>query len=633
MPARLPQLPQRLLALICVFFVFAFGLANLKSDPIENDEFRSLNHIEPVWLGAARSIPETIESVASLSPQHGPLFFIALNIWYDLVGADLFSLRLLSTLFATLSIAMAYRVASVTGAREDGLAAAIALSFLAFYMFFAHYLRMYSMLALAGGWLLWSYWRLTSLPRPSAWAWLSLLLATAVIPYTHYFGSIIPAAIVIYHIVMRRRDRRWWQVLLAMALAGVCFLPWLPVVLGGLAEHVDDASAVRMGLIEAGRAVLSVSSNGLLLLAPFVAGLAIVNRQRLPAGAKFLGLVTLLALVLLALLNVFAPIFIANRMRYTVVLALPFCCFAAICLRSLPHWKAWRWLALVLWCSSFFVYLQSGDYAVFTNIAQHETEKIPNYQEFVYQAEALPGHNELILSFHPNMRLSSNKTLPYYRKLLPRWDYIVHITYNDDGELLVQSGHSRYDSLDAIAANSRSIWLLHNPAQTDLAAMPAYSDWFLRHFKLCKRFYESEFTVIDYTVSQAIPCELITAAAPFTVHYDNGMLLANAHSQLSGDQLSAHLWWHETIGDDFSVSLQIFDAAGDKHRQLDAVVAGEPIDAFAFDLAGLPPGDYRLELIVYDFETHESVPGTIMSSQSRFPRSLALLEFSLDESA
>lgn len=633
MPKPALAMPQWILALFCVFFVFAIGLANLKTDPIENDEFRSLNHIEPVWHTKARTIPETIQSVASLSPQHGPLFFIILNVWHELAGADLFSLRMLSTLFGILSIAMAYRLACLAGAREDALAAAFALSFLAFYSFFAHYLRMYTMLSLACGWLLWSYWRVQRGPRPSIWAWISLLAATAIIPYTHYFGSIIPAAIGIYHLAQRPRDRRWRHILLAMFLAALCFLPWLPVVLGGLAEHVVDDSAVRMTVLEAARAVLSVSSNGAWLLAPLVAGLALYHRKRLDDGAKFLLIITCLALALLVLLNLFAPIFIANRMRYTVALALPFCCCAVMCLRALPRWNTLRWLALILWFLSFFVYLQSDDYAVYTNIAQHETKKIPNYQEFLYQADRLPGHNELILSFHPNMRLSSNKTLPYYRKVIPRWDYIAHITYNDAGDLLIQSGHSRYASQESIAANVRSVWVLHNPAETDLHALPVYADWFQQHFAFCKRFHETDVTIIDYYLSPSIPCELITDAAPFAVQYDNGMILANALSQQTADALYAHLWWHETIGDEFSVSLQIFDEAGQKASQLDAVVSDEPIDAFAFDLSGFSPGQYRLDLIVYNFATQKSVPGIAVGSESPFARSLTLTTFTIDAPA
>ena len=178
--AAVPILPKLsfypAIAAICVFFAFAVGVLNLKSDPIENDEFRTLNHIEPVWLSETRSIPETIQSVAALSPQHGPLYFIILNVWHKLVGSDLFSLRFLSTLFGILTIATLYRLASITGRREDGATAAIALSFLAFYLFHVHYLRMYTLLTLVCGWVLLSYWTAAQKRSLSKRAWLSLFI-------------------------------------------------------------------------------------------------------------------------------------------------------------------------------------------------------------------------------------------------------------------------------------------------------------------------------------------------------------------------------------------------------------------------------------------------------------------------
>ncbi len=617
------------LALICVFFLFAVGVANLKSDPIENDEFRTLNHIEPVWSTEIRTIPETIQSVATLSPQHGPFYFVVLNAWHKLAGFDLFSLRLLSIYFGVLSIAIVYRLAMITGKRDDGAAAVLALSFLAFYMFHVHYLRMYSLLSLACGWTLWSYWIVSRRQSPGRWSWILFFAATASMPYIHYMGSLTLLAVGIYHVVLARRDKRWWQVLAVMALAGLMFLPWLPVVISGLAEHRLDSTATRMTFIGATRALLSVGSNGILLLPPLVAGLVILNLRRLNDAEKYLGFVALLTAALLVILNEFAPIFIANRIRYSIVLTVPYCCLAVIGLRMLPAWRLLRLPVLLLWCMSFFYYLGTEDYAVFTNIRQHETEKIPHYQDFVYESEKLPGHNELILSFHPNMILSSNKTLPYYRKVLPRWAYIVHITYNANDDLIIQSGHSKYGSLDAIAANSKSIWVLHNPDQTDLNAMPVYRDWFLQHFTMCKRFHENAFSIIDYYVATTVPCDIVTNAAPFTINYDNGMVLANAVSVQTTSELRIYLRWGATIGKEYSLSLQIFDASMAKVRQLDAVISSEPLDEFSFDLSELRPGDYNVDLIVYNFDTKKSEPGIVVSTQQRFQRSLMLTRFSI----
>ena len=164
-----------ILVILSLSFVYIMGVTNLKTDPIENDEFRTLNHIEPVWLATAHSIPETVQSVASQSPQHGPLYFLILNVWHKLVGSDLFSLRLLSLLFALLSVAMLYRVAALTGMKKEAGVAALALAFLTFYAYYSRNLRMYTLLTFASACVIWAYWQIVGRNSQSRLHWLSSL--------------------------------------------------------------------------------------------------------------------------------------------------------------------------------------------------------------------------------------------------------------------------------------------------------------------------------------------------------------------------------------------------------------------------------------------------------------------------
>jgi len=617
-------------ALFCLCFVFAYGVGNLKTDPIRNDEFRTLNHVEPVWLTQSRTISETIQSVAVLSPQHGPLYFLILNVWHKLAGSDLFSLRLLSVLFGVMSVAMIYRLALIFGNRADATAAAWVLSFLAFNMFFVQYLRMYTLLLFATGLALWSYWIVRRSKSQRPWVWLLLITAIALLPYIHYFGGLIVAAMGTYHAASFSRHRRWWLILAAFAAGILAFAPWLPVVLSGLAEHRLDqgAATARLTSVEAMRAVVSILSNGILPVAPFAAGLALVRFRRMNAAERYLAFVALFTAVALFALNEVAPVLVENRMRYVLVLALPYCCLVVIALRKLQSGNTLRIGLLACWCLTFFYYLGTDDYATFTNILQHETRKIPRYQEFIYESEKIPGRDELILSFHADMVLSANKTLEYYRKMLPAWAYIAHITYDESDELLLQSDYSKYGSLDAIAANSRAVWVIHDPEQTTLTALPVYSEWFLEHFKWCKRYHEAESTSIDYYVIHSIPCELINSEPAFTVHYDNGFVLGNAITVQNESELEIYLWWDKTFSKAYSLSIQVFDQAQEKVRQVDAVISGEPIDVFKFDLADLAAGEYQVDLIVYHFESRQTVPGR---ATSEFERAVELLGFEISE--
>ena len=619
-----------LATLFCLCFVFAYGVANLKTDPIRNDEFRTLNHVEPVWLTHSRTISETIQSVAILSPQHGPLYFLILNVWHKLAGSDLFSLRLLSVLFGVMSIAMIYRLALIFGKRGDAAAAAWVLSFLAFYTFFVQYLRMYSLLLFATGLALWSYWIVRRSKSQRPWAWVLLIIAIALLPYIHYFGGLIVAAIGTYHIACFTRHRRWWLILAALAAGILVFVPWIPIVLSGLVEHQLDqgAATARLTFVDAMRAVVSILSNGILPVAPFVAGLALVGFRRMTVAERYLGFVALFVAIALFALNEAAPVLVENRMRYVLVLAVPYCCLVVIALRKLQSWKTLRIGLLACWCLTFFYYLGTDDYATFTNILQHETRKIPRYQEFIYESEKIPGRDELILSFHADMVLSASKTLDYYRKMLPDWAYIAHITYDANDELLIQSGHAKYGSLYAIAANSKAVWVIHDPEQTTLTDLPVYSEWFLEHFKWCKRYHEAESTSIDYYVNHSIPCELINSDSAFTVHYDNGFVLGNAITIQNESELEIYLRWDKTYGKEYSLSIQVFDQAMEKVRQLDAVISSGVIDVFQLDLADLAAGEYQVDLIVYHFESSKSVPGR---AASEFERAVDLLGFEISE--
>ena len=625
--------PCFLVALFGLFFVFAYGVGNLKTNAIENDEFRTLNHIEPVWLGQARSLPETLHSVSILSPQHGPAYFLLLNVWHKLVGSDLFSLRLLSVIFCVLAVAVLYQVALISKSPHSACAAVIVMSFLAFYVHFATNMRMYTLVATVSGWVIWSYWKALRSLSPSISTYISLFAAVALIPYIHYLGAIVVVAVGIYHIFVYRRDRRWWLILTVLIVGSLLFLPWLPAAHGGLAEHQVDADAVgaRLESFDAVRAVLSVLSNGITPLPLLVFGIALTQFGRLSSSERYLGFITLFSVLALFALNEVAPILVENRMRYAVLLAIPYACVVAIVSRFIPTWRYLRISLALAWCLSFAYYLGTEDYLAFTNLQQQGTKQIPRYQDVMYDLQDQLRFNELVLSFHPTYVVSPNKTLPYYRKALRDRATLVHITYEEDGQLLIQHGNSRYRSLAAISGSRNSLWVLYNPDQTMLEDMPVYTDWLFKDFKACGRKHDTPNSVIDFYVSREIPCALVHQPDSMTIHYDNGIVLLNVIYEQSADELNVYLRWGGVIAEVHSHSLQVFDQFGARVSQLDAVISGDPIDESTLDVSDLESGAYSVELIVYNLESKKSVPGTVLYRHERFERSVTILSFSIDE--
>ena len=381
----------RAIALVCVVFVYIFGISSLKSDPVSFDEIETLKHTITRWTEYTYTIPETINSVSERSVEHGPLYFVMLNIWQRLAGYDLFSSRLLSVFFAMLVVAALYRLADLTGDGEIVCVAVIAIAGLAYFNYYAQVTRFYALLLLMVCWLLWSYWRVVSADSPvHGRTWLSLFAATASIVHVNYFGFIIIAALGCYHLLFARKDRRWLRVSLLMTCACLLFAAWLPVALRGFERSQDALDASSLSLLESLDAVLSIYANGLWLLPLLAAGGLLLRRKRVGAET-YLVFLTGAVLLLLFVMNEVTTIMAARRMRYTIILTVPLCCFLAIGLSRLPAWRWLRYLLLAVWIAAGFAYFNSEDFLVYTNRRAFNMDQVPHYQELLYEADSLPG--------------------------------------------------------------------------------------------------------------------------------------------------------------------------------------------------------------------------------------------------
>ncbi len=617
------------IAVLCLLTFFSMAVGNMKRFPIGNDEFNSWNHLHDEKYGTPYNIQETIPSVISNSEQHGPLYFVVLNLWRSLVGSDLFLLRLLSLFFGLLVIALTYRLAVSIRGRELGLIAILIISFLAFHLYYSHIARMYTLLPLISGWLLWSYWQVVHSAKVSPrWARLSLLSSAALILYVHYFGIMILAAIGIYHLFVVEKNRQWWQVLLLMVIAGLLFLPWLPIAIIGFPGRPNVANT-RLPPLDSLLLVLRTYSNGLFFIPLTAAALVAVRRSRLNAGEKFVIFVTSCTLLLTLSANEIAPIFDARQMRYMTVFAVPFSCAFAIGLSMMPGWRVLRFPLLILWIASFLAFYRSEDLLVYTNNRVQNLDKVPSYQDFIYRSESLSGHNELILSIHPDTPITVPKIFRYYRNVLSKWSHVVHISYDEDNELVIQSGLSTYSSVDAIASNANGIWVIHNPQQTDLQALDIYANWFSQHYHSCQRFVDKPTNIIEYYLRSDVPCDLVTSENPLGIRYDNGTVLGNALVAQSADELTVFFRWLQTLDGKFSFTVQVFDDQAKKYLQIDRVISSEPVDILTLDITSLPEGEYSVMLIVYDFVSLKSQSGIVLEDQRRFERELEIARISI----
>jgi len=232
------------------------------------------------------SLAETWERVAHVYPDTNPPgYYLAINLWSDVTGGSAFAMRSWSMLMAVLALAFIYRAGCEVGGPRTGLYGALLLGTSAFFVTYAHEARTYMQLMMATTAMLFAYARLTNARR--RWSWpLGLLLAlgVAAMLYSHYLSTPVLGALVLYHVLLARRDKdvRWWRVSGLIALGALAFVPWITVAGTALGQVNADPSRdyyARDALTLLARLVNRFSNQSLALAA--VIGWFALKRARL----------------------------------------------------------------------------------------------------------------------------------------------------------------------------------------------------------------------------------------------------------------------------------------------------------------------------------------------------------------
>ncbi len=611
------------IVLLFLAFFFAFGLRVLKSEPARPADINSIKAMYNARDQPNYSINEVIGFVAHQDPSHLPLYHVALSLWMRYMGRDLFTIRLLSLFTGLLAIAFAYRLARDASGKSAALDMVWLVACLAFFNFYAHQARMYALLSLAALWVIWSYWRLVAGPAQARAPLLSLFASCLTIIYTHYFAFFLLAAIGLYHLLFAPKTRRWLQVCLAMAGAGLLFLPWLPYTMAILSiRDVPASDALPLG--ESLAAFGSIYANGAPIILAMAALCLLMRIRQLSRAQFFIVVLTMLVFSLLLVANEFTALIIARRIRYTIAAGILLMLVVAIGLNLLPRWPRLRIPAMALWLLLCFVYWRSDALYLYTNQLDQRQDSVPHYQDLLYTPGIVSRGSDMILSFHSHEPLNEKKQLDYYGRKAGDWRGLIHIWHDADGGAQVQSTDARYFDLHSMAHWNFPIWLIHNPMETDLETMPAFRDAFAPQFQSCGRFLESENSTIDRYVRRAYPCELLLSEQPLGIRYDNGAELANILLEQRAGELHVSFWWSHTLANANAYSLQIFDASGFMAAQLDDVIGGDALARNRLDIAGLPAEEYTAKLIVYDFETGQSQGGILLPSETRFERDVEI---------
>lgn len=210
-----------------LLLAFALRLYRLADSNIWWDEGWS------VWLARQDFWSIALRTAAD---EHPPLHYLLLHFWDAIVGESAFTVRFSSLAFATLTVALLYRIGKSMANGWLGLLAALLLAVSRFHIWWSQEIKMYSLASLLSLLSLYLFLRLL---RDGDWRlWLSFLLVSELALWTHYLTILILLAEngTVLALLFQRARRgdfrppliRWIVAQIALALL---FAPWLYLAL------------------------------------------------------------------------------------------------------------------------------------------------------------------------------------------------------------------------------------------------------------------------------------------------------------------------------------------------------------------------------------------------------------------
>jgi hypothetical protein len=295
----------------------AFGARGLNIDALWYDERWTLFVAGGGAFGPLSPV-EIVTQLIKTDPNHVPVYALLVAPWGAAVGwYHIPVLRVLSLFIGMLAISMTYRMGRDLFDSRVGLVAALVVALAAYFIFYLHELRNYTLTVLLASWMIWLYWRLQAqrrTPRPHSYAFFALL--TAISLYTTYLalGWLVPIGL--YHLLFVPKNRRWWAISTAAVAGTVPFWLWAPVLVGlvGGTKEAGGKGNIALGWLILPHFVYAASNGTIVLLLP---SLLALRRRRNPAVRYLL---LLLVFGLVALLLVDSQLKIISNMRYGLYL-------------------------------------------------------------------------------------------------------------------------------------------------------------------------------------------------------------------------------------------------------------------------------------------------------------------------
>ena len=172
--------------------------------------------------------------------------------------------------------------------------------------------------------------------------------------------------------------------------------------------------------------------------------------------------------------------------------------------------------------------------------------------------------------------------------------------------------------------SQNAVWLLKDRLGFAPNEDQAKFVWFLEQFKYCEPIYADATVAVDLYVKPDIPCSALGSSSALEIRYLDGLHLHNASVDVNTDKIHFYFAWTNRTTENYSFSIQLFDEGGQRALQHDSVIQSELLARVEIDAAQLLEGQYLVKLIVYEFDTGKSLPGTVQATMAQFEREFEL---------